>query len=528
IRSKGALLRHGGRPARLAGRRTLIDTSATGTATASFKLSRGPLGSLDWSNAGLMRPPTTQPDCERHSRALASLPLRPNTTSGTNRSRRLGSTLWRLLPLVPLVALTCGPSNLPNDQLLSSPHFRYHARADTVVDPTIIDRLEAHRSQLDGYLDVDSGIIDYYRFPDSADRQASTGCNDDCTHGRSIFAFNPFQEHELVHALLADVNQAAPVLEEGMAQYLACLWPRTTPTTPPADWPGIGAPYIWTIDRPDIVYAFGQRLVSWMSQTGGRKKLVDFYRGSLMTSDAAVFALQFERFWNRRLSDVAGELLDQRFAGSFCPCAAPAVPPDGSPTSFVAGQDYRTLDIGQESRLELSSDGPRLIFPFACANSIVDGPDPPEVLTTGTALTVARVGPGRYGVTAESFSGETITVRQTQRAMSDWTCQAAATQPIALGNREVTAWVTPDFASDETWFAFNLDRPAVVDILNPETDFAICPSCTPGPGCIFSFSVQGTGVKTVGATTAGPLFIRLLVARGQPATNLGLRVRPFL
>jgi hypothetical protein len=94
-------------------------------------------------------------------------------------------------------------------------------------------------------------------------------------------------------------------------------------------------------------------------------------------------------------------------------------------------------------------------------------------------------------VTAESFSGETVTVGQTQRAMSNWTCQAVAAQPIEIAKREVTAWVTPDFAADQTWFVFTLDRPALVDILSPQTGFAICPSCTFAPGCIFDCSILG-------------------------------------
>jgi hypothetical protein len=66
--------------------------------------------------------------------------------------------------------------------------------------------------------------------------------------------------------------------------------------------------------------------------------------------------------------------------------------------------------------------------------------------------------------------------------MSDWTCRAAAAQPIEIANSEVTASVTPDFAADQTWFVFTLDRPALVDIFSPQTGFAICPSCTFAPG----------------------------------------------
>ena len=454
--------------------------------------------------------------------------MRPDATSAFKRPLRRGATLW---PLLPIVALACGPSNLPDDQLLTSPHFRYHARADTVLDPTIMDRLETHRSELDGYLGIDSGVVDYYRYSNVEDRFASTGCEAECTQWRSIYAVTPFQEHELVHALLADVNQTALVLEEGTAQYFTCLWPQMAPPTPPADWPGIGSSGIFSFDHPDVIYPFGQRLVSWMSQTGGVSKMLDFYREALQTSDAAVFALQFERFWGRRLGDVAGDLLDQRFASSFCPCAAPALPADGSATSFVAGQDYRTLDVAEESRLELSNDGQLPVIPFGCANTIVDGPTdigPTGAVGDDGTLTVARVGPGRYGVTAESVSGETVTMHQTLQATSDWSCAAAAAHPIAVGKRQVTAWVTSDFADDENWFAFNLDRPTGLDLLNPESDIAVCLACSPECGSTFAGGARLTTLIPLTAPASGPLLIKLRRLPGQPATNLGLRLRPLL
>jgi hypothetical protein len=438
---------------------------------------------------------------------------------------------WLASSLV-LVAVGCGGRDLPNEQVLSSEHFRYHARADTAVDPTIVQRLEARRNELARYLDVEGGVIDYYRFRDVADRRASTGCNAECTDGRSIFAVTPFQEHELVHALLADVNETAPVLAEGAAQYFACMWPRMAAATPPKEWPKIGSASIFRNDHPDVVYGFGQRLVSWMSQMGGTSKLVDFYRDTLQTSDAAVFAVQFQRAWNRRLGDVAGELPDQRFAGSFCPCTAPQVPADGSPTSLVAGQDYRTLEVAQESRLELTNDGLWPAFPFACVNAIVDGPrdELPSVAPgVSGALTVARIGPGHYGVTSPSISGETVTLSQTQQPMSDWTCEAAAVHPIPLGQRQITVWVTAEFADQETWFALdNVDRMAAIDILSPATNFAICPSCAIGDQCFFGFNVgMGPATEIPVASPAGKLFVFMQRRLNQPAANLGLRVRPW-
>lgn len=211
---------------------------------------------------------------------------------------------------------------------------------------------------------------------------------------------------------------------------------------------------------------------------GGRDGgLLDFYHRCLPTTDAALFALQFERYWGRRIADIAVEIQDACFAGSSCPCAAPPLPADGSPTPFVALQDYRTVDVTQESRLELGSDGGQLVFPFDCANAAAVAPRVPlDDAPMSPSLTVARVGAGRHGVTAAWWSTGTAVVRLAERAVDDWTCDTAAANPVPLDGRAVTAWVTPGL-NGPTWFAFSLDGPAELELLDPFTDFLLCPSC---------------------------------------------------
>jgi hypothetical protein len=369
-------------------------------------------------------------------------------------------------------AFACGPRDLPNDQLLTSAHFRYHARADAVLDPTIMDRLEAHRTEFDARFGVAPGTIDYYLFRDHADQGANSPCPEgtSCTDGRSVLTSAPFHEHELVHAFLSDTGKTAPVMAEGFAQHASCLFPRFAYAVPPEQWPV-------AIPLSPAAYNFGQRLVSWMLAAGGTERLLDFYHLCLPTTDAALFALQFEQYWGRRIADVAVEIQDTRFAGSSCPCAAPPLPADGSPTSFVAMQDYRTIDVAQESRLELGSSGP-LVYPASCANA-VDGLA--EVLPIApVARTVARVGAGRFGVLAwPTADGTTVTVRRTQQPQSDWSCEAAFKAPVVVGSGDVALWVTPDMASDPhgTWFAVNIDGPRVLSMLSDEGFAIACTAC---------------------------------------------------
>jgi hypothetical protein len=431
-----------------------------------------------------------------------------------------------------VAVLAVGCSDLPDDQLLTSAHFRYHARAGTVLDPTIMNRLEVHRAEFDARYAVDPGMIDYYLFRDDADRDANSPCGagNNCTVQRSVMSSTPFHEHELVHAFLYDTGQPALVVAEGFAQYAACIVPRLAYPISPNQWPiAVGS----SADGPvadGYLYNFGQRLVAWMMAAGGTKQVLDFYHRSVGTTDAALFALQFERFWGRRLGDVAVELQDARYAGSSCPCTAPAVADDGSATSFVTLQDYRTVDVAAESRLELASDAGQLVFPFVCANAPNDGPilpihDAPQ----GASLTIARVGSGRYGVTAAYPATGTAVVHQSLRAADDWMCDTAAANPVALAGREITAWVAPGM-SGGTWFAFSLDGDATLDFLGESTEVVVCPSCADARSAMSPCGIPkiATNLPTtipVPRPSSGTVVIGLF-SEDSTGTSLGVRLRP--
>ena len=271
--------------------------------------------------------------------------------------RRRLRALRALRTLGALAAVGCSGPALPGDQQLVSAHFRYHARADAVLDPTITDRLEHHRDDVDARFGVAGGIVDYYLFRDEQDLHDTTGIDrDGFTTGRSVFTTNPFYEHELVHALLADAGHPSRVLSEGVAEWSACLVHHDAMPVPPSAWPAVfndqdGAP---------TVYDLGQRLVPWIVETADVAALVDFYAHDTETSDPAVFDDRFAARWSRRIEDVLPELGAPRFARVSCACNEPALA-DGE--TFVAGQEYRVVDIAEESRLELSSATGVLVLP---------------------------------------------------------------------------------------------------------------------------------------------------------------------
>jgi hypothetical protein len=392
------------------------------------------------------------------------------------------------------------PRDLPNDQILTSAHFRYHARAGTVLDPTIMDRLEAHRAEFEARFGIESPLVDYYLFKDDNDLIARSPCPDrDCTSGSSLFTSVPFHEHELVHVLLSAVGRPALIVSEGIAQHAACIQTHLAAPVPPVSWPEVAG----VSNNSTSVYNFGQRLTAWMLAARGPAAFISFYGKSLPTLDPALFALQFETFWGRRIGDVAVELNDDRYEGSSCPCGAPAVPDDASPVSFVAWQDYRTFDVPVESRIQLGSSGP-LIYPASCVNAVDHKAH--VIPASSVANTVARVGAGRFGVIAwPTADGATVTVRRTQQPQSDWSCAAALKAPTVVGAGDVALWVTPEMASDPngTWFAVNIDGPRVLSMLS---DQGLATACTA------SCDLCGGGAVTPGpvVTPGGIVVVHLM------------------
>jgi hypothetical protein len=435
------------------------------------------------------------------------------------------------LIVVTLAGACGGPKDLPDDQLLTSAHFRYHARADTVLDPTIMDRLETHRTEFDTTYGVESGIVDYYRFRDAADLAANSGCPVPCTDGRSVMAFAPLHEYELVHGFMADTGQPANVIAEGIAGYAACIQPNLAQPVDPTAWASAVSSGGFGNDNnaAEALFDFGQRLVAWMRTQAPPTRFVDFYRRDIPTGDPALLDVQFERAWGRRLSDVAAQIDVDQYAGSFCPCTAPAIPADGSPASFASGEEYRTLDVAQENRVEMTNGGAQQVFPASCTSSGGYGLnfDPQPM---GATVTVARMSAGRYLVTTPEGETGTATVRQVQTPQSDWSCEGALAAPVQVGSNEVVLWVTADRAaapSDLTWFALDLDGPVVVSVFSVGTLVVCDDSCNQGGASTCAELTDDGQGTTLLPSPNGPLLIGLGKSTYPPVVgSVGVRVRP--
>jgi hypothetical protein len=395
--------------------------------------------------------------------------------------RRRLFALVALRALGAVAAAGCSGRELPGDQELVSAHFRYHARAETVLDPTITDRLERHRDDVDARFGVDGGIVDYYLFRDYQDLHATTGIDrTGYTLGRSVYTSEPFSEHELVHALLAEAGPPSSMaLSEGVAQWSACLDRHNARPVPPSAWPAVfGAQH----GNP-TVYDFGQRLVAWIVESSDVGTLMAFYAHDVVTDDPAVFDDRFAARFSRRIEDVLPELAAPRFARGSCACGAPALA-DGE--TFVAGQEYRVIDVAEESRLELTGATGVVVVPGPCEGaddvtpwSSLPHPDPMAIL--------ARVAAGKHAVAAlPGETGPATITKQRQEPFGDASCEAAAARaPLALGQGALALWVDHRFAATKTWFPVTLGGPLHV-ALSPGAALVACRTCS-GPALCQSF-----------------------------------------
>ena len=87
-----------------------------------------------------------------------------------------------------------GASNdWPNDVVLTSPHFRYHARSGDVLCDDLLTQLEDNLTAVARLLDFDPAAvsIDYYKYRDPADLRANGPCPEGwgaCAGGSTIHA----------------------------------------------------------------------------------------------------------------------------------------------------------------------------------------------------------------------------------------------------------------------------------------------------------------------------------------------------
>jgi hypothetical protein len=221
----------------------------------------------------------------------------------------------RVVLLVGLSVLGCDGGthvDLPKDQVWSSPHFRYAARAeDANVCGPVVDQLEAHLQALSSYLGLDwtGGVIDYYKFRDQDDLHASSGCPPAahaCALPADVRSTRALDGHELIHVYTAPLGRPPALFQEGLATALA---PEGRAFMAPSQsWREIiASPPLPSGAWPDVDYTGGAWLITYLLRTFGPSPFLAFYR-AMAPADSAdevaarftdVYGLDLDGVWNQ-------------------------------------------------------------------------------------------------------------------------------------------------------------------------------------------------------------------------------------
>ena len=205
---------------------------------------------------------------------------------------------------------------LPNDQVWTSPHFRYASRAgDPDVCSGVVDQLEAHLRVVTGYLGLawQGGLINYYKFLDKDDLSRNSGCSElswGCAtpslDARSAMALSG---HELVHVYMMPLGRPPSLFEEGIAEALApdgqYFYGQTE-----WNWRDILATPRVGKDPPSLeTYFAGGWFVSYLLRLYGPAPFLTFYRASGQAAkvSATEVATYFKNAYGRELDDVWSE-----------------------------------------------------------------------------------------------------------------------------------------------------------------------------------------------------------------------------
>ena len=275
-----------------------------------------------------------------------------------------------LLIVVLIVALIAGCQGSSAGVLVGeSAHFRLF------IDPALgplpsADQVSADLSALETdwadkktMLGMPEGTIDYHvlTFEDvvSACGTAEFGMNarTACAQRDRLEVDAEYlpHQHELIHAymaLLSSERFPISLVTEGAAQAIGCNGPQTaTLLSYDVPWQEVVTEeaYSSSPTAGDDVYTEGGLMARYLIRTQGSAAFVRYYLQAPEIRDPAIFAANFEAFWNMRVDDVwtamhvqqPGEAASDQ---AICPCSLPSVAASGdTPAVATTEVPYWTL-----------------------------------------------------------------------------------------------------------------------------------------------------------------------------------------
>jgi hypothetical protein len=357
---------------------------------------------------------------------------------------RMKCQLWarrRLATASLLVSLVgCGRSIPPGILVGESEHFRLYVDPDATVPAGLegmngLAALETEWSDVHTMLQMPDGKITYYWLSQdhvfTACGEADEGA---CIWERSLEIDSPTlpNAHELNHAYayLRKQRQPVPFLAEGIAESIACAGdqPVNVPNVP---WEGVVAAQ----DTSDDIYTQGGAFVRYLMRKYGVETFLSYYEQSPEERDPALFAANFQSFWNVTL-DEAWTAVHVIPPGSIwtgeakiCPCSLPPLQPTGAVTKDPARAPYWPLPETSGQTLALTPQAGSFVYIRDCAGvqPVLSGPNvlvrisgsepryvlpPLEIATVDNYLAddCAAAAPFSGPIVAMLFGGVTIAI----------------------------------------------------------------------------------------------------------------------
>lgn len=279
----------------------------------------------------------------------------------------------RRLALVLLAVGTagCGRPTPPGTLVGDSQHFRLYVDPDATVPPgfegmNALAALETEWADVHTVLQMPDGKITYYWLSDNHVATACAGADESaCIWEQALEIDSPTlpNAHELNHAYayLRKHRKPTPFLAEGIAEAIGCE------TDPPANvddvaWEAVVAQLV----PASQVEMEGGAFVRHLIRTYGADAFLRYYEQSPEQRDPAVFAANFQSFWNVPIDEVwsaihpAPGTISEGDA-KICPCSLPALDASGAVPNDPARAPYWTLPDRGDGTFALTGDVPTLV-----------------------------------------------------------------------------------------------------------------------------------------------------------------------
>jgi hypothetical protein len=256
-----------------------------------------------------------------------------------------------------IIVAGCGRPTPPGTLVGESAHFRLSVDPDVTVPAGFegddaLAALETEWADVHTMLQMPDGKITYYWLSQdhigAACGEADEGA---CIWEQSLEIDSPTlpNPHELNHAYMYLRKQRKPVpfLAEGIAEAIACgddqaMYPADVP------WQGV----VGELESAsEDVTVQGGIFVRYLIRTYGIDAFLSYYEQSPEQRDPALFAANFQSFWQTTLDDAwtAIHVLPPNivpaalYETKICPCSLPALDPVGPVTNDPAPAPYWPL-----------------------------------------------------------------------------------------------------------------------------------------------------------------------------------------